>query len=74
MNARIALVGINYAPELTGIAVYHTGLAAYLPPHKDSCARGEVVLSRHLLMRTGQHALSHGRSAASAGAARGLRA
>jgi colanic acid biosynthesis glycosyl transferase WcaI len=29
-NARIALVGINYAPELTGIAVYNTGLAEYL--------------------------------------------
>lgn len=27
---RIALVGINYAPELTGIAVYSTGLAEYL--------------------------------------------
>lgn len=30
MQRRIALVGINYAPELTGIAVYSTGLAEYL--------------------------------------------
>jgi colanic acid biosynthesis glycosyl transferase WcaI len=27
---RIAIVGINYAPELTGIGVYNTGLAEYL--------------------------------------------
>lgn len=28
--ARIAIVGINYAPELTGIGVYSTGMAEYL--------------------------------------------
>lgn len=30
---KIAVVGINYAPELTGIAVYSTGLAEYLADH-----------------------------------------
>ncbi|HJY78361.1 MAG TPA: WcaI family glycosyltransferase [Burkholderiales bacterium] len=28
--SRIAIVGINYAPELTGIGVYSTGMAEYL--------------------------------------------
>jgi colanic acid biosynthesis glycosyl transferase WcaI len=30
MSQRIAVVGINYAPELTGIGVYTTGMAEYL--------------------------------------------
>src|ERR1700741_3923224 len=30
MSRRIAIVGINYAPELTGIGVYNAGLAEYL--------------------------------------------
>ena len=30
MNSSIAIVGINYSPELTGIPVYNTGMAEYL--------------------------------------------
>lgn len=30
MSSSIAIVGINYSPELTGISVYNTGMAEYL--------------------------------------------
>jgi len=30
MSNSIAIVGINYSPELTGISVYNTGMAEYL--------------------------------------------
>src|SRR5262249_24116855 len=29
-ESRVAIVGINYSPELTGIGVYSTGMAEYL--------------------------------------------
>ena len=58
-NMRVAIVGINYAPEPTGIPVYTTGMAEYLVDqgHEvivlDDLSTGSIDNISHLKHRSG---------------------